>query len=660
MTETRMRQDLELMKRHNIDTVRTSHYPNDPHGYELCDEVRIYVIDEANIESHGMGYSLEKSLGNNPEWEAAHVDRAERMVVRDRNHACIVMWSYGNEAGPGCNFRAVRKAVKALDATRPTHYERDNETADVDSCMYPTVEWLDAEGAKGGEKPFFVCEYAHAMGNAMGNFAKYWDVIERHPRLMGACVWDWVDQGLRRLDENGLEFYGYGGDFGDFPNDGPFCINGIVPPDRQTSAKLLEVARVYQRIGFSLAEGELLIENKFDFTNLDQFEFHWEVVGGPATSGVFPGIDVPPGEIGRVTLPELPSEARYLDVWAVRAQPRSRSEAGEAVARAQFALEGALREGPLPSRERGASAPSVSETESALHLVGEGFSVTFPKGEATFRAYRVGGSELISSGPEVNLHRAQTDNDKWLREAVVASGLADPERRVVLWEWKALEDQVEVHIEVHALGAAGVGVRHDATYRIDADGEIVMRHRFEPIGELPPLPKVGLRLFAAGEFETLRYWGRGPHENYPDRKASADFGLWSCPVAEAGEFYVRPQDNGNREEVRWATLSTAHGRTLNAPTPGAIVFEGLFSFAVSRFLPEQLERARHYAGEPPRFERPVPREDLVVCLDAFVMGLGGASCGPPPMEKYRTIPWPLELNVTLRGAPCGATPARRA
>ncbi len=642
MTEARMRQDIELMKRHNVDTVRTSHYPNDPRWYELCDEYGLYVIDEANIESHGMGYSLEKSLGNNPVWRAAHVDRAERMVVRDRNHACVVMWSYGNEAGPGCNFAAVRDAVKALDTTRPTHYERDNATADVDSCMYPRVEWLDAEGAKVSDKPFFVCEYAHAMGNAVGNLAEYWDVIERHPRLMGACIWDWVDQGLRRLDADGREFFGYGGDFGDFPNDGPFCINGLIPPDREISAKLLEVARVYQRVGFALSGDRLRIHNKFDASNLEiyQFKWVWLVDGVPVSDGVFGPIVAAPGEVVEVPMPAVPAQEgeRFLNVCAHLREATSWAEAGHCVAKVQLCVD--LRSSVPICGSFPGGVPDFEEDASGLRLRGNTWSMAFPRQGPTFRDYQHGGLATLHEGPCLNVRRAWTDNDKWLREAFDASGLAEAERRVTVWEWTAAKDRVSVRIVVEATGAEGGGLRHRAAYDVTGDGTIAMRHVFEPIGELPPLPKVGLRLHASAALDRLEYYGRGPHENYPDRLLSAEFGVWRCSVDEAGEFYVRPQDNGNRESVRWATLTD--------PSGAGVRLEGPFSMTVSRFLPEELEAARHLGGEPPRFARPVPREDLVVCLDAFVMGLGGASCGPPPLERYRTPVWPLELNVVLR------------
>ena len=225
-TSSQCSRDIKLFKQFNLNTVRTSHYPNDPRWYELCDEYGLYVIDEANIESHGMGYGKE-SLAHQPTWKEAHVDRMVSLVQRDKNHPSVIIWSMGNEAGPGENFAACRAAALAIDSTRPIHYERDNANADIDSTMYPSVEWLTQAGQSDSPKPFIMCEYAHAMGNAVGNLQEYWDAIESSKRLIGGCIWDWVDQGLRTRTEDGREYFAYGGDFGDQPNDGNFCINGL-------------------------------------------------------------------------------------------------------------------------------------------------------------------------------------------------------------------------------------------------------------------------------------------------------------------------------------------------------------------------------------------------------------------------------------------------
>ncbi len=273
--------DVELFKQFNINTVRTCHYPNHPDFYKLCDIYGIYVVDEANLESHGMGFR-EESLARVVSWQKAHVARVVSMVERDKNHPSVIIWSLGNEAGSGINFEACSSAVKSLDITRPVHYSIQNQVADIESTMYPSVERLDETGAKDNPKPFFVCEYAHAMGNAVGNLKEYWEVIEKHRRLIGGCIWDWVDQGLAKPvpGKEDEYFYAYGGDYGDRPTDWNFCINGLTTPDRQITPKMIEVKKVYQYIGFNPVEitnGEIRIKNKYQFINLDRFNLSFEV-----------------------------------------------------------------------------------------------------------------------------------------------------------------------------------------------------------------------------------------------------------------------------------------------------------------------------------------------------------------------------------------------
>ena len=317
-----MIRDLELMKQYNINTVRTCHYPNQPIWYDLCDLYGIFIVDEANVESHGMGFGRE-SLARVPSWEKAHVDRNERMVQRDKNHPCVVFWSLGNEAGNGPNFAAAAKAIRAIDTSRPIHYEGMNAVTDVDSVMYPSVDWLIGQGKSKSPKPQFICEYAHAMGNSCGNLQEYWDAIESYPRLIGGCIWDWVDQGLRKytgkiLPDGSKEwFYAYGGDFGDNPNDNNFCINGVVPPDRAVSAKLLEVGKVYQYVKFDLDKEDaqsasVTVSNKYFFTNLNGYVLKWKlledglsVAEGQSTMG-----DLKPGQSTVMSLPVVQPELK--------------------------------------------------------------------------------------------------------------------------------------------------------------------------------------------------------------------------------------------------------------------------------------------------------------------------------------------------------------
>ena len=323
-----MIRDVELMKQYNINTVRTCHYPDHPIWYDLCDLYGLYVIDEANIESHGMGYGRD-SLGHPPSWKEAHVDRVLRMVERDKTHPSIVMWSLGNEAGPGNNFVACTQALKQRDSSRPVHYERMNSVADVDSTMYPSVEWLINRGQSESDKPFFVCEYAHAMGNAIGNLQEYWDAFETYPGLVGGCIWDWVDQGLRRYTGKTLAdgskewFFAYGGDYGDQPNDRNFCCNGVVDPDRNVTAKLMEVKRVYQYMDFALDKVTdehvtIRLTNKYFFTNLNRYVLTWQLVqdGKVVTERYLLLPNVAPGQTETIRLslsqPKLVPGAQYL------------------------------------------------------------------------------------------------------------------------------------------------------------------------------------------------------------------------------------------------------------------------------------------------------------------------------------------------------------
>ena len=311
-----MLKDIVLFKKFNVNTVRTCHYPDHPDFYKLCDRYGIYVIDEANVESHGMGYGKE-SLGHDLAWQKAHVDRQISMVERDKNHPSIIIWSMGNEAGPGVNFEACRAAILNIDNSRPIHYERYNEVADIESSMYPSVEWLENTGKKDSPKPFIMCEYAHAMGNAVGNLKEYWEVIESHKRLIGGCIWDWVDQGLAKPVPGKEDeiFFAYGGDFGDRPTDWNFCINGLTTPDRQVTPKMEEMKKVYQYVGFEALDasaGKIRITNKYQFINLSEYSFHWtlEDDGVIVKAGALKPLDIAPGESAIVELD--PGEINFI------------------------------------------------------------------------------------------------------------------------------------------------------------------------------------------------------------------------------------------------------------------------------------------------------------------------------------------------------------
>ncbi|MBN2199932.1 MAG: DUF4981 domain-containing protein [Candidatus Aminicenantes bacterium] len=667
----RMLQDITLLKQHNINTVRTSHYPNDERWYELCDRYGLYLVDEANIESHGMGYGA-KSLGHAPEWKEAHLDRVRRMVERDKNHPSILIWSLGNEAGPGENFLASSALVKTLDPTRPVHYERMNEAADMDSVMYPSVEGLRKIAAENPERPFFVCEYAHAMGNACGNLKEYWDVIDAAPRIIGACVWDWVDQALRKYtdepagpDGKKRWHYAYGGDFDDTPNDGNFCCNGLVLPDRQVTPKLLEVKKVYQPVGVESvdsASGAILVKNKHAFLNLDRFTGDWSLSedGRAVQEGSFGSLNVRPGGSAVVRLPlkTFPKKAGAEYFLRVSFRERAKTlyaEAGHEVAWEQISVPGApsppTERKPAPAAER---PPLVlAEDANLLEVRGEDFRVVFSRAAGTILSLDYGPRPIIApaesaaNGPRLNIFRAPTDNDIWMAKKWADSGLSRLRESVRDFKVEAVSERaVRLETIVDHIGFKGLGVRHACEWTIFGDGRIVMDNVFSPLGELPPLYKLGLKMTVSGALETMTWFGRGPGESYPDRKTSCDIGIWRGPVSDQFTEYVRPQENGNKEDVRWVSLTDDRGAGLMVAGCGRL------SVTASHFTAEDLDGSRHKNRQPRRFTRLIPRPDIVLCLDESQMGLGGASCGPPPLaEHILTLPDPRSFRIAL--SPCG-------
>jgi beta-galactosidase len=698
VSRERMVQDVRLMKANNINCVRTSHYPNDPYFYELCDEYGLYVIAEANLESHGMGYDWDKSLGNKPEWLKSHLDRNERNVQNQKNHPSVVMWSLGNEAGPGSNFTACAKQIREIDPSRPVHYERYSEPCDVDSVMYPSVAYVIAEGKKKSNKPFFVCEYAHAMGNSCGNLEEYVAAYESSPRNMGGCIWDWVDQGLRKRDEAGRYpyphpyvvddlhprspwfpgatprmsatelsrsfagapwFYAYGGDYDDHPNDGPFCGNGLVLPDRQVTAKLIAVKHAYQPFSFEpgdLARGFVKIHNKNSFLNLDELEIRTatsedgEVYA--RTSERYEALA--PGETKQFNLEfGSPPKAKPGAEYHVRVSLHLRHQnvwgaAGHEVAWEQFRLPGSLPRA-LPT-----AAGKITSTQNGINISAGGLKIEFDRRTGFLRSFQRDNSELISGygGPRFNLFRAFTDNDIWFQKAFWNAGLGELQHRCESLTSENIDGgrAVRVRAVTKCVGFKGLGYRHTADYTILGDGTTLIDNLFEPIGELPPLPKLGLIMGVAGGYDHFKWFGRGPMDSYPDRKFAQDIGLYSGSVAEQYAEYLRPQENGAKEDVRWAALTNDAGSGLLIQSGGNL------SVGVQKYTPWQIDDARHENGEPRKLQPLLPREDTILCLDAFQMGLGGASCGPAPLDKYRVPKGPVRFRVVLRPLKPGQDP----
>ncbi|MCD6347138.1 MAG: DUF4981 domain-containing protein [Bacteroidales bacterium] len=646
-----MLKDVLLMKQHNINTVRTCHYPDDPYWYQLCDEYGLYIIDEANIESHGMGYSYERSLGNNPEWKEAHLDRMERMIQRDKNHPCIIMWSMGNEAGPGQNFAATAELTHKLDPSRPVHYERFNQVCDVVSVMYPTVSYIEKQGISDDPRPFFMCEYAHAMGNAVGNLSEYWKVIEKYPRLIGGCIWDWVDQGLLQHDKDGTPWYAYGGDFGDKPNDGSFCINGLVFPDRSVPPKLLEVKRVYQYIDVEpvdLLAGKFKVTNKYDFTNLSSFRLTYSVTYNGRTIETIRydrALSLEPGESMNInlSLPDIPTHSPneyFLNMSFSLREDTQWAEAGHTIAQFQFELPVTRMDKPFMDLDHMDAVKLIRQGDN-ITINGANFSLLFNAKSGLLESWKADGKEILgvsshdSASPLVNLMRAPTNNDREIANTIDRFGLDNllPELKSITSKQVA-PSAVQVETVISWMGKNGARVDHTCTYTILGNGAVHLANQVLPVGITSVLPRVGIRMLLDKRFEGLSWFGRGPHENYEDRQASADFGVYSSSVTEQYIPYIDPQETGNKEGARWVKLGAEYESGL------LFIPDKPMAFSALHFTAHDLATARHT-------NELKPRPEVVLSMDYRNAGLGNGSCGPGPLEEYKIAPAGVAFGLTL-------------
>jgi len=647
ISEASMLQDIRLMKQFNINAVRTCHYPDDPRWYDLCDRYGLYVIDEANIESHGMGYGA-RSLAKNPDWGPAHLDRTIRLVERDKNHPSVIIWSLGNEAGDGINFEATAAWIHGRDATRPVHYERAERRlyTDIYSTMYSRIEELEEYGLRKQPRPMIMCEYAHAMGNSTGNLQDYWDVIEKHEQLQGAFVWDWVDQGFAKTNDKGEAIWAYGGDYGppDTPSDRNFCCNGLVGPDRTPHPGLWELKKVYQyvKIGRTKTpEGKPAVQftNAYDFIGLDRFRAVWKLVeDGRRTvaEGAIADLDLAPGgsRICPLDIPAFAAKAGseyFLNVEIVTKAEQGLLPAGHSVAAAQF------DETPLLRAAAAASAPSAAPAAAGLKLgqdaakatiTGADFALAFDKATGLLVSFKTNGKELIRKGLEPNFWRAPTDNDFGNRM----------DKRCVVWR-KAGENRTLDAFEIKAASPAEIEATAEYTlkdvqgkyrvaYRVGGRGDITVEVRFRPAARnLPEIPRVGMTMSLPPEFKQVRWFGRGPQENYVDRRTAAFVGLYHASVPETLVPYVSVQEYGNRTDARWASITDADGAGL--------LVTGLprFDFSAIPYTAEDLtndKRGDKHPGD-------VAKRDLtVLSLDYGQMGVGGDdSWGAPVHPQYK-------------------------
>lgn len=680
-----MIQDILTMKRHNINAVRTSHYPDDPRWYDLCDEYGIYLMDECDLETHGFGYNKE-NLTNRPEWEKACTDRMERMVVRDRNHASVVMWSLGNEAGFGCNHVKMIEVAKRLDPTRPIHYEGDYiaDHADVYSRMYPSVEECERILAGSGypnrnwdhitteevpltnftKKPYVLCEYVHAMGNGPGGIKEYWDLIWKHPRFCGAFVWEWKDHGVRTPipGEKDKTYFAYGGDFGEIPNDGSFICDGLLLSDGTPTPGLLELKQQIQPFTTTLLDCDsgkphVRIESRLAFTTSAGYAASWSILANGTTiaAGALPLPEIAPYGTVEVDIPwqapKAESRELILVVRYVLAADSAWAAAGHEVGFAQFILREAKSKvsnlktvspicteytydenGVMPyKRTNDDNAPLrfwVTDSDSLLYSLADG----------VFLSWTIDAMPLISEGPKFNFWRSPTANE----------GKLIGERKGKEWrqhglhhlmpryDAPCLEKKGNKDIFVQPVYLAGdnkqeCGIDACIRYTVFEDGTIEVKISGKPDGEWTcTWPRIGIQLHLPLMLSRVKWYGRGPGETYPDSLAAGRFGIWSDDAENLRFEYAVPQETGSHFDTRWAMFTTKAGRgfCVSADKP--------FIFAISRYDAEEVDKAAH----PHEMKK---RDDFVLSLDMAQTGIGSHSCGPDLPPEYELKPQEFEF-----------------
>ena len=639
----RMEQDIILMKRFNINALRTSHYPNNPMMYELCDKYGIYVVDEANVESHGANGDLPKS---SDDWRAPAVDRLTSMVQRDKNHPCIILWSLGNEAGWGNVFASEREAAHNADSTRYVHYEGDNNNADVQSWMYYGYDAIN--GWNDANKPCMLCEYEHAMGNSVGELKEYMDAFYRNPRAFGGFIWDFIDQGL---PHKGTPYFEFGGMWGDRQNDDNFCANGLVFPDRKIQPEMWEVKHQYSQIRVTnsdAAQGKVNVESRYLFLNLgDYLNAFWQVKedGKVIKEGQIDGsqMNIAPNTKKEVSfkMPEIEPKAGseyHLDIDFRLKKDYPWAKAGYSIAHEQFAI----NIGQAKSSEIDISSlPGAKVTKGTGELTVEGsdFTVRMDQNNGTIASYVLDGDTIIKNGGIPNFWRAPTDNDKgynmerqngeWRN-----AGAKRKINSVDVKEVSAQETQVTFQMSFPDVGSSKMTL----TYTIYGSGDIVVDYTFNPDGSKSNIPNVGTLFTVPGGFEKIRWFGRGPDENYIGRNLGSYMGAYSTVADSMTVKYMEIGETGQRTEVKWAALTNDKGK-------GLLVVGGYrMEFNAQHFTPEQLTNVKL----PWDLKRD---KDITLRVDLHQMGLGGInSWGAQPLDAYKLFA-KNEYKHTFRLAP---------
>ncbi|HIF9400471.1 TPA: beta-galactosidase subunit alpha [Photobacterium damselae] len=642
----RVEKDLILMKQHNINSVRTAHYPNDPRFYELCDIYGLFVMAETDVETHGFANVGDLSrITNDAAWEAVFVDRAERHVHAQKNHPSIIMWSLGNESGYGCNIRSMYAATKAIDDTRLVHYEedRDAEVVDVISTMYSRAQLMNYFGEHPHEKPRIICEYAHAMGNGPGGLTEYQNVFYAHDHIQGHYVWEWCDHGILARDENGEEFYKYGGDYGDYPNNYNFCMDGLIFPDQTPGPGLKEYKQVIAPVKIRAVDGSnnrFTIENKLWFSDLNDYTITADVraEGETLRTVQFKVEDLAANSAREITLalPELDERETFVN-FTVRKDSRTLySAANHDIAVYQFLLKENTATAPVFVNHN-ATELNVAESRLDYTITGHNFALTFSKVNGKLTSWLINGEELIQSEPRLNFFKPMIDNHKQEYE-----GLWQPAHLQIMQEHfrtlnvETLDGKVVINTtSIIAPPVFDFGMRCHYCYQINAEGQLNIELRGERYGDYPHvIPVIGLDLGINGDFDQVQYYGRGPEENYQDSQQANMIDVYQTNVADMFVNYPFPQNNGNRQHVRWAALTNRHGTGLLVKPQQDINFSAWFC------TNENLHAAQHTI----ELEK---SGYITLNLDHQVMGLGSNSWGSEVLDSYRVYMDTFCYGLTL-------------
>ena len=628
-----MEKDVMLMKALNFNAVRTCHYPDDPYFYDLCDQYGLYVMDEANVESHGMHYEVDKTLANDTQWEYAHLLRMQRMVMRDKNHPSVIIWSMGNEAGNGWNFYKGYRMMKGLDPTRPIHYELAHYdwNTDIESRMYRRIPFLLDYALSHHQKPFLQCEYAHAMGNSLGNFQEYWDVYEHYPKLQGGFIWDFVDQGIYKTLPNGKKILTYGGDYGDkdTPSDNNFLINGVIASDRSLHPHSYEVRKVQQEIGFQYKNNVLTLRNKHFFKDLSNYEIQWKLLkeGKEVQKGSITDLVVLPQTEATIIMPNLlvDKQAEYiLQYTASLKEDEGLLKKGTELAFAEFPLTSYQ-----PAKVEEDSTPiNIEETSTYILLTNKNFSAKINKTTGKWTSFKVKKEELFApEGLEVNLWRPGTDNDfgAGLPKKLQHLQNADSKAKEIKVSVESLPSgQVKVTIQKQLVEGS---IAYKQELLFDGKPSVIVSNTFKPLKDDKTLTfKIGNHLTLL-PFERIQWYGRGPWESYQDRKTSSLVGLYEGSIEAQAHPYVRPQETGNKTEVRWAKLMKK-GVTLAIYSTDKLLNVNALPYSPEQLFPG-IEKGQTHSGEL------TLSKNTHLDIDLQQLGLGGDnSWGNLPMEQY--------------------------